>query len=85
MTIAFLFFALLLLSCDEIANQLEDPFYSLPLADIAKTAEGHMQRTIKELKSLYKAELDEAARVEKLKRLHGGVELPVTHPGPPEF
>lgn len=34
--------SMMMLSVDEVANQLEDPFLSLPLFDTMKTALGHL-------------------------------------------
>jgi putative membrane protein len=85
LVIAFLFFALLLLACDEIANQLEDPFYQLPLDDIAKTSAGHMQRTIKEFKLLRKAKEDEEARLARSKKAMNRITVYDGPPNPPEF
>eukprot|EP00890_Picochlorum_soloecismus_P002968 jgi/Picsp_1/3672/NSC_06509-R1_upf0187-domain-containing protein len=41
------FFSLMMLCTDEVANQLEDPFHSLPLFDSLKTAMAHLA-TVKE-------------------------------------
>jgi putative membrane protein len=65
MLIAYLFLALLLLSCDEIANQLEDPFYQLPLDEIVKNTSDQMQRTVRYLKLLREANAQEVVRLEK--------------------
>jgi predicted membrane chloride channel (bestrophin family) len=65
MIIAFLFLSLLLLACDEISNQLEDPFYQLPLHEIIKSSSAKMQKTVENLISLRTASAQGAARSEK--------------------
>lgn len=60
---AFAILTLMLLSCDEIANQMEDPFPLLPLHDITKVNVGHMNRTVAEIRALRKARADEGARL----------------------
>lgn len=65
MIIAFLFLALLLLACDEISNQLEDPFYQLPLHEITKNSAAQMRRTLENLRSLREASAQETTRLEK--------------------
>ncbi len=64
MEVAFLFLALLLLACDEISNQLEDPFYQLPLYEIAKSSGLQLRRTIENLEALNEANAKETARLE---------------------
>jgi predicted membrane chloride channel (bestrophin family) len=62
--VAFLFFAFLLLALDEISNQLEDPFYQLPLYEMVKSFEIEMADVFKNSKLLDEASAKEAARLE---------------------
>jgi len=46
----------MMLAVDEIANQLEDPFHSLPLFDSLKIAMGHLADVRRDFDLLDKAE-----------------------------
>lgn len=60
-SIILFFFALMMLSVDEVANQLEDPFHSMPLFDSLKTSLGHLAMVQKDFELLHAAGLSTRA------------------------
>ena len=55
-SVIILLFCFMMLAVDEIANQLEDPFHSLPLFDSLKTAMDHLAAVRRDFDLLDKAE-----------------------------
>jgi putative membrane protein len=60
--------SLLLLACDEVASQMEDPFQLMPVEDIVSTYERDINRILEELESIR-----EATRVAKARLAINGI------------